>query len=462
MAIQLAVVPLDKVWWDARFRKDLGDMDSLVESIREKGIIQPVTVTPDFELLAGERRVTAARTVGLTEIPALIREKKDSLDAREIELFENLVRKDFEWPEHCALVAEIDGLYREKNIDWSGRKTALLLDRGTSSVARDLEMAENLKVFPELAQVKTQAEAYKVVKKYEEQALTNELHRRQTVALASDGLEKGITLALKLADSNYRVGDTFKGLAELPNGDVGGWTRFHVIECDPPYGIDLTELKKSKDNAASNIHSYEEISTADYPEFTKKLTKELYRVAGQHTHLVYWFGPSWGSTVYEALVTAGWLVDEIPCVWVKHQGQTMQPKTYLGRAYEPFYLCRKGTPAIIQEGRLNVFDFAATPGTKKYHPTERPVALIQEILDTLAVPRSVVLVPFLGSGATLRAAYNLGMVGLGWDVNPEYKARFMLAIEEDSRALGGGEAELEGLEDFEVEEDDDISESGKA
>jgi site-specific DNA-methyltransferase (adenine-specific) len=136
----------------------------------------------------------------------------------------------------------------------------------------------------------------------------------------------------------------------------------------------------------------------------------------------------------------------------------MQPKTYLGRAYEPFYLCRKGTPAIIKEGRLNVFDFPTVPGTKKYHPTERPVALIQEILDTLSVPRSVVLVPFLGSGATLRAAYNLGMTGMGFDINPEYKARFMLAIEEDSRALNGSnsEGELEGLEDFEADEEDGV------
>jgi len=439
----------------------MGDLDSLVESIKEKGLLQPVTITPEFELLAGERRVTAARAAGLAEIPALLREKKDAVDAREVELVENLVRKDFEWPEHCALVAEIDALYREKNIDWSGRRTALLLDRSAMNVSRALEMDRNVKMFPELAELPTQAEAHKMVKKYEEKILTEELYRRQTGALATDSLEKGIALALKLADSNYRVGDTFQGLAELPNGDVGGWTRFHVIECDPPYGIDLTELKRSKDSAASNIHSYEEIDAEGYPEFLTKLTKELYRVAGQHTHLIFWFGPTWQHQVLWALREAGWLVDEIPCVWVKHQGQTMQPKTYLGRAYEPFYLARKGTPAIIREGRLNVFDFAATPGTKKYHPTERPVTLIQEILDTLAVPRSVVLVPFLGSGATLRAAYNLGMTGMGWDSNPEYKARFMLAIEEDSRSLGGGETELEGLEDFEVEDDDNVPESGK-
>ncbi len=460
MTTQMQAVPLDKIHWAQRFREDLGDIDSMVESMKEKGVIQPITCTPDFELLAGERRVTAARKAGLLEIPALIREKKDALDAREIELMENLERKDFNWPERVRLVQEIDRLHKEKDPNWSGRKTAKLMDRSQAQTQRDLEMAESLEILPELADLTTQDEAYKVVRKFEAKAIVDELHKRQTDALAQEdggGLEKGVALALKLAATNYQVGDTFQGLAELPDGGVtGGWSRFHVIECDPPYGIDLTNLKSSKDNAASNIHSYEEIEAEQYPAFLNKLAKELYRVAGNHTHLIFWFGPTWQHEVYLALTAAGWSVDVIPCIWTKRQGQTMQPKTYLGRAYEPFYLCRKGVPAILKEGRLNVFDFPTVSGAKKYHPTERPVPLIQEILDTLAGPRSVVLVPFLGSGATLRAAYNLGMVGVGWDMNPEYKAKFMLSIEEDSRTLNGEESEegtLDGLEEFEAEDD---------
>jgi DNA modification methylase len=46
-----------------------------------------------------------------------------------------------------------------------------------------------------------------------------------------------------------------------------------------------------------------------------------------------------------------------------------------------------------------------------------------------------VLVPFLGSGATLRAAYNRGLTAYGFDANAEYKDRFLLAVEEDTRAL---------------------------
>jgi len=58
-------------------------------------------------------------------------------------------------------------------------------------------------------------------------------------------------------------------------------------------------------------------------------------------------------------------------------------------------------------GRLNVFGYAGLTPSQKIHPTERPIALIEDILKTLAPPGTKVLVPFLGSGATIRAAFNL-------------------------------------------------------
>ena len=440
--LQVQEIPVEKIWWKARFRADMGDMTSMVHSIQEKGIIQPITVTPDFELLAGERRLTGAKEAGLLTIPCIIREKKDAIDAREVELIENLVRKDWTWKEKALLTAEIDRLYKEKEIDWSGRKTAILLNRSQSNVARDLQLAGAMESIPELGEVKTADDALKIVKKLEVQAIIGELHRRQVEQVATGSIEKGLADMLRIADANYVIGDVFDELEALPDGqDFGSFSRFHIIECDPPYGIALNEQKRSKDTVDSNIHSYEEVTEDAYPAFLKKLCTELFRVAGQHTFLVFWFGPSWQHQVLTNLKEAGWLVDDIPCIWTKKQGQTMQPKMYFGRAYEPFFLARKGSPVILKEGRLNVFDYPTVPGTQKIHPTERPVALIEEILDSLAGPLSTVLVPFLGSGNTLRAAYNLGMKAMGFDKNGEYKERFMLAVEEDTKKIGNNQDE---------------------
>jgi ParB family transcriptional regulator, chromosome partitioning protein len=75
------------------------ELDALAQSIREKGILQPLLVRPlageeaDFELVAGERRWRAAQRVGLHEIPVIVRPMADS-EALEIALVENLQRED--------------------------------------------------------------------------------------------------------------------------------------------------------------------------------------------------------------------------------------------------------------------------------------------------------------------------------------------------------------------------------
>lgn len=425
---KLAFVDLDKIHWEKRFRTDLGDIASLAESIKDKGVLQPITVTPDFELMAGERRVTAAKAAGLTQIPALIRRKEDIIDAREVELLENTMRLDFSWDEQADLMLELDTLCKAKKSDWSGRKTAQLMNLSVANVARNLKLAKAMTVIPELRQMKTADDALKTVAKLEETAIVGELRHRQQEAVTSGvGLQRGIAEMLKIADANYEIGDTFKCLARFrSNGKVD------IIECDPPYGINLTELKQ-QEGASASVKTYEEIPANTYPEFLKRLTKELFRVAGENCWMIFWFGPTWQHEVLTNLREAGWQVDEIPAIWAKPQGQTMQPEINLARSYEPFYLCRKGRPILVKRGHLNVFSYSGA--TKKYHPTERPVALIQELLEMLIAGRGVVLVPFLGSGATLRAAYNLGLSAAGFELNPEYKDKFMLAIEEDARHL---------------------------
>jgi ParB family chromosome partitioning protein len=75
------------------------ELDGLAQSIREKGIVQPLLVRPvaetkaDFELVAGERRWRAAQRVGLHEVPVVVRPLGDQ-DVLEIAVIENLQRED--------------------------------------------------------------------------------------------------------------------------------------------------------------------------------------------------------------------------------------------------------------------------------------------------------------------------------------------------------------------------------
>ncbi len=75
------------------------DLEELADSIRAKGVIQPILVRPDpnqpemFEIIAGERRWRAARRAGLTVMPAVVREFDDR-EVLEIAIIENVQRSD--------------------------------------------------------------------------------------------------------------------------------------------------------------------------------------------------------------------------------------------------------------------------------------------------------------------------------------------------------------------------------
>lgn len=71
-------------------------LSELVESIKEYGIIQPLIVTKasgKYELIAGERRLRAAKTIGLKTVPAIVREAGEQ-EKLEVALIENLQRED--------------------------------------------------------------------------------------------------------------------------------------------------------------------------------------------------------------------------------------------------------------------------------------------------------------------------------------------------------------------------------
>ncbi|HEV1998128.1 MAG TPA: ParB/RepB/Spo0J family partition protein [Candidatus Dormibacteraeota bacterium] len=73
------------------------EMEGLVASIRDHGILQPLVVARHgggYQLIAGERRLRAARSAGLTEVPVVVRETPDRQDSLALSLIENIQRHD--------------------------------------------------------------------------------------------------------------------------------------------------------------------------------------------------------------------------------------------------------------------------------------------------------------------------------------------------------------------------------
>jgi ParB family transcriptional regulator, chromosome partitioning protein len=94
-------------------------LEELVDSIRQRGIIQPLIVRPinsRFELIAGERRWRAAKEVGLIEAPAIVRQATD-LEVLELSLIENLQRADLNPIEEAQAYARLAGEFGMRQED---------------------------------------------------------------------------------------------------------------------------------------------------------------------------------------------------------------------------------------------------------------------------------------------------------------------------------------------------------
>ena len=89
------LVPIEKIKVKKRVRKDLGNLSDLKDSLRTYGLLNPITINSKYELIAGERRLTAAREIGWTNINANVVDNLTEIEQLEMEIEENNQRKEF-------------------------------------------------------------------------------------------------------------------------------------------------------------------------------------------------------------------------------------------------------------------------------------------------------------------------------------------------------------------------------
>ena len=441
--MRVEITNIDHITVAGRHRKDLGDLHELARSIKEKGLIQPIAVEDlgggAYALLAGGRRLEACRLAEISTIPVRVYEPGLSPSERQsIELEENIRRKDLKYQEEVNLKRDIHNLQTQIHGEKLGgdrmdlehalvseghsmRDTADLLGEAVGTTSQDIKLAEAMVQMPELGldKCKNKAEAMKLLNRVEEVAIRAELSTRMMAATKRKDT--------KLADL-YMVGDFFELVQKVP-ADV-----MDIIEVDPPYGIDLPNIK---DNIEMSLDtSYTEIPEGEYLKFLERVIEECWRIMNDHSWLIFWFGPEpWFESVYQTISRQGFNTRRMPGLWVKSGvgGQTRQPDIYLGNRYEMFFYAYKGdaTININKRGQSNVFEYSVVPSQYKIHDTERPVPLMEDILSTFAYEGARLYVPFCGSGNTLRAGMNLNLSPLGCDVGQEYKDAYVLRLAEE-------------------------------
>lgn len=399
---------------------------ALQKSISTKGLIHPICLRArdNLTLVAGERRlraITALAEFGLPflhdgsaveagMIPVVFAESLDPIILEEIELEENVLRKDLTWQEHAAAVARLAELRKTQALA-AGAPTPTMTDiasevKGSRAVGDevtkvrdDILLAKHLDD-PEIAKAKTKSDATKILRK--------KLETADRAARADD-------FAKVRTPHTLLHGDSVKILTSLPD------SHFDILLCDPPYGIGMDSMTSWDGSKHGYDDSFEGFNT-----LMQFILPQIERVLKPNCH-GYMFCDIRNWKWLENLVRLHAPSLQIwprPFIWYKGNIGAF-PKPDLGPRYTyeaVLYFTRgeKKTTGLYQDV------IPINQSTQQKHPAGKPAALIYDLLRRSAEPGDRVLDPFCGSGPIFPAATKANCIATGIELSDEYH---LLALE---------------------------------
>jgi len=390
-----------------RFRKHFEDIDALAASIKEFGVIEPIVVDENYALIAGERRLRACTRLNLESVPVVMMKDLDELGKKEIELEENIQRKQFTWQEEVDAKKNLHSLKQQLHghaiqggdkKGWGITETATALGESSGTLSMDLQLAKGMEVFPELKGEKNKTTAYKKMKRLQEQLLND--------ALAEKLAELGA-----LDAPNVINGNCIEELKKLKSESVD------LLLTDPPYAINIEKAhtfdRMTHKDTGFNDGDFETWDLLD------KAFPEMYRVMKVNTHGFVFFGIDKFLTVKNLLEKHGFWVHPLPLIWDKGSGSYPGQGTTFVHSYEVFFHIMKGRKKLNGNSK-DLFTIKRVPEPNKWHVNQKPTELLRDLIKLTSTPGDLVLDPFAGSGATLIAAKETSRRAIGIELNPVF------------------------------------------
>ena len=430
-------LPINEVKVGERVRKEFGDIEDLASSLSRVGLLNPIIVDSDNRLLAGHRRLMAAMHLGWKSIRAELLDNLDDATRREVELEENIRRKDLTWVEEVIGLLElytckqsrygkrhaVSPLMADDSKGFGVEDAAKELDRSIGSISMDLQLARGLAEFPELAKEKSKTAAFKRYRRLKETQLRAALAQRASAAAEEDDAD----LAERL---NYHPDDgtgslrqpirkaTWKGKGMLYHGDSRDVLplldagSIDLIVTDPPYGLDM--FRAGRETSGQRLAEHQGTMYDDEPTKIMDVLDQVFmhaaRLLKPDGHAYVFFHMTRYETIYLMLRKHFGHCDEVPIIWIKNTPGIGDPNQAWTYAYEPCFWVNRGR-SLMKPQAFNYLKYDTV--SKKIHATQKPVPLLRHLIQASSVPGEVVLDPFAGSGSTLVAAAQLGCKFIG-------------------------------------------------
>jgi len=385
-----------------RFRTDMGDLEGLADSIKRVGQVLPIRITKNKTLIDGGRRL-AACLLNQQKVVAVYDEtitEEDELLLRTMELEGNLYRKNYTPAEEAIAVSELHKLKQAIDPTHTVRDTARILGRKShGSVISDLQAADLVKTFPKLMDAKNKREIQRAAKSIELSIKT-----MASVAKNEEEVKKtGSNVTLKQCDSMLEM-------SNVPDKSVD------LLITDPLYEIDHGEKKiriwdKYKDHFDDSYKGLESY---------KILAFESFRFTTDQAHGYVFLGPEHFTSVRGIFEQVGWSCFIKPIIWIKGTtGQCNVPGVWPSSCYEMILFVRKFDSQLVKQGQPDWIHVKPLHASAKTHEFEKPIELIENLLERSSLPGQKLIDPFMGSGVVIEAGLKNKLYCIGYDIDPE-------------------------------------------
>lgn len=459
-------IPLTDITIPAqRQRKNAKADHTLISSIEQRGLLQPILVRDDGSLIAGERRLDAHRQLGLPTI--LARRSTKELTTEEIhliELQENIAREDLKWQDRTRAVADYHNMKVASFAGWTQDGTASAIGYSVGQISNMLAVARFLDD-PDVAGCTTFVGALNLInnraernlaaaeargllsaetvaaarvpksatkEEAEDIILQNILSGQDTDSLLLKKLEAGAAAeqALQQASTEHSSDERIVCADFLEWITTYTGEPFDVIHCDFPYGKDYAGSRTRKSGKVTTLPTY--LDSKDiYVNLVDAFLEGIDKISLPSAHCIFWFDMLYYQWTVDAFTAAGWkLVQPFPLVWNKvSKGVAADTNRRPRHVYETALMFSRGDRRI----RKLVADvFTHVPDDEKLHISQKALPVLEHFLSLVVDKHSRVLDPTCGSGTALAAAVKLGatdILGLELDAINADLARMILQRE---------------------------------
>ena len=236
-------------------------------------------------------------------------------------------------------------------------------------------------------------------------------------------LEDAVENLNRQTKNQYHYGaDALDELAKIDDNSID------VVVTDPPWGVEF-ESRRGTNNPDYDTDKEQTLA------YLGEVFEELKRVVKANGHL-YIFFPIAHYCKFQGLAGQYFDVAEMPLMWVKNNHAPAGDETGFedryAPKYEPIYICRmeKGDQRKLTKNvSPNVLQYDR-PGGDRWHDSQKPIPLLEDIITNVTGKHEKVLDPFAGSGSTLLAAAKNDRHYIGIEKNEEYEGEFVKHLRE--------------------------------